>query len=172
MIYTLQNTTRRMVVYQLEHRVSGGAFKSHSETTVRVSHDKNGNAEIRRVRLRHPPVLRIPAGGMVEVPASVLHDTKIARDLKASGRAPLKIVRKETPDQHRARTESEVAARKALAERREQQAKEIAARAVKRTAERTAAKKKPAAHAPAPEAMRKSKRSGADEPVKPTPIAE
>ena len=45
MIFTLKNTTRRPMVIQLEHRVSGGAFKSRSETVVRVDHDAKGNAQ-------------------------------------------------------------------------------------------------------------------------------
>lgn len=134
MIFTLKNTTRRPIVIQLEHRVSGGAFKSRSENVTRIDHDTNGNAQVRRVRLRHPPVLRIQAGGEAEVPASVMHDKEIQKRLKAQGRPTLKVLRRESVDEWQQRKADEAKAAAELAARREATAKRNAEQLAKRAA--------------------------------------
>ena len=123
MIITIQNTTRQMRVYQLDQRVAAGEYKGRSETVNRVDHDKNGNASPRRVRLRHGPVLRLLAGETREVPAAILHDTGLRRDTRGN-RPPIKIVRRESPQENAARHGAEAKAkaeraaqRKAAAER-------------------------------------------------------
>lgn len=102
MIITLKNTTKRMLVYQLEQRYAAGSYKSRSENVVRLRSRPDGGADIRQQRLRHGPVLRLLAGETKEVPAALLHDPQLRRDTKGR-RAPLKILKRESDEEHHAR---------------------------------------------------------------------
>lgn len=133
MIITIQNTTKSMRVYQLDQRVASGEYKGRSENVNRITHDKAGNAEVRRVRLRHGPVLRLLAGEVVEVPAAILHDTNLRRDTKGK-RPPVKILRRETEQEHADRKKAEAEAAAELAERRKAQAERQAAHVKKQGA--------------------------------------
>lgn len=124
MIITIRNTTRQACVYQLDQRVSSVGFKGYSETVIRVTHDAQGNGQIRRQRLRHGPVLRLRAGETREVPAAILHDPKLGQDTKGP-RPKIKILRRETPDENAKRKQDEAAAAEALVRRREARAKEL-----------------------------------------------
>jgi hypothetical protein len=134
MIITIQNTTKQMRVYQLDQRVAAGAFKGHSENVNRIDHDKKGNANVRRVRLRHGPVLRIRAGEAVEIPSALLHDPGLRQDTRGK-RPPIKIVRRETPDEHTARKAAEAKAEEERTEMRKAAAQRQADHANKQGAE-------------------------------------
>jgi hypothetical protein len=115
MSVTLQNISKRMLVYQLPKcpTVSTSGLKWVSEQAVRIEQGKDGNMRRTKVKLRHAPVLRLSSGETrAGLPIEVLRDENIKRDLNC--RPPLL---KELSERPTGKTEPASAARVASSTR-------------------------------------------------------